>query len=350
VGDVSDLLAESVTRLFRDGTAQRTATAEFDAALWNQTQEMGLSALLVSEDQGGIGGSWEDALAVLQPAGFYAIALPIAENMLARRLLAAARLESDAGMAVAAPGEGALQIRKQGFLFSGSFRSLPWGRNAKSIVTCVVLDETTHVVVLPSDGATLHPATNLAGEPRDELRFEACAARAAPCDAPEAAQLYDFCALLRLAQVVGALDAALTLSTDYACERKQFGRAIGQFQAVQQLLALFGAEAAAVSCAVRAAFRAATFGDAFFQIAAAKLRANMAIGPATATAHQVHAAIGFTWEHGLHHLTQRLMSWRSEFGNDRYWSERLGGAIAARGADRFWSDLTARDDDAALVT
>src|SRR5216684_537162 len=78
--------------------------------------------------------------------------------------------------------------------------------------------------------------------------------------APLPAQLYDFCALLRLAQVVGALDAALTLSIDHACERKQFGRAIGQFQAVQQQLALFGAEAAAVACAVRAAFRAATCG------------------------------------------------------------------------------------------
>jgi len=179
VSDVSDLLADSVTRLFREGSAQRTATAEFDTALWNQTQEMGLWALLVSEDQGGIGGSWEDALAVLQPAGFYAIALPVAENMLACRLLAAARLESDALMAVAAPGEGALQKRRQGFRFSGSFHSLPWGRNAKSIVTCVVLDETPHVVVLPSDGATLQPATNLAGEPRDELRFDALRSRRA---------------------------------------------------------------------------------------------------------------------------------------------------------------------------
>ncbi|MGH8444546.1 MAG: acyl-CoA dehydrogenase family protein, partial [Solimonas sp.] len=123
--------------------------------------------------------------------------------------------------------------------------------------------------------------------------------------------------------------------------------AIGQFQAVQQQLALFGSEAAAVACAARAACGAAARGDAAFQIAAAKLRANQAIGFATATAHQVHAAIGFTHEYALRHATQRLWSWRTEFGNDRYWAERLGAVVAARGAEHFWSDLTARDDAAA---
>ena len=156
--------------------------------------------------------------------------------------------------------------------------------------------------------------------------------------------MLEHCALLRLPLIVGCLESALTRSIQYATERKQFGRAIGQFQAVQQQLALFGADVAAVACAARAACRAALNGDAAFQIAAAKLRANQAIGLATASAHQVHGAIGFTADHPLHHATQRLWSWRSEWGNDRFWSDRLGAMVVARGADNFWSDLTARDD------
>ena len=78
------------------------------------------------------------------------------------------------------------------------------------------------------------------------------------------------------------------------------------------------------------------------EIAAAKLRANQAIGSATAIAHQVHGAIGFTREYALRGATQRLWSWRSEFGNDRYWSDRLGRAVIERGADAFWDDLTGR--------
>ena len=110
------------------------------------------------------------------------------------------------------------------------------------------------------------------------------------------------------------MQRALEMSVNYANERVQFGRVIGKFQAVQQQLALFGEEVAASSCALRAAFDAATAGSAEFEIAAAKLRSNRAIELATATAHQVHAAIGFTWEHPLRVATQRLLSWRSEFG------------------------------------
>ncbi|HZR38417.1 MAG TPA: acyl-CoA dehydrogenase family protein [Nevskia sp.] len=355
--ELRQMLADSVTRLFRDAGGHRAPAAEFDTAHWRQVEELGLPLLLVPEAQGGVGGGWEEALAVLQPAGGHAVALPLAESMLAHRLLASAGLEPADGLAVAAPAEGTLQRSGDGLLFSGRLSGVPWGRDAASIVTSLDWDGRPQVLRLARGAATLRPGVNLAGEPRDELRFEACAAQVAPCDAPEARRLHDYGALLRLGQVIGALEGALNLSIDYARERKQFGRPIGQFQAVQQQLAQFGAEAAAVACATRSAFRAAASAaarkapheaDAGFQIAAAKLRANMAIGLATATAHQVHAAIGFTREHSLRLFTQRLMSWRSEFGNDRYWSERLGAAVAARGARHFWSDLTARDDAAAL--
>src|SRR3546814_1067112 len=60
-------------------------------------------------------------------------------------------------------------------------------------------------------------------------------------------------------------------------------------------------------------------------------------------AHQVHGAIGFTYEHALHFATRRLWSWRAEFGAESHWAELLGRAAIRRGADRLWPDLTARD-------
>ena len=64
----------------------------------------------------------------------------------------------------------------------------------------------------------------------------------------------------------------------------------------------------------------------------------------------MHGAIGFTREYDLRHFTQRLWSWRSEFGNDRHWSGLLGSAVIARGADAFWADLTHRGDAVAMLT
>ncbi len=131
------------------------------------------------------------------------------------------------------------------------------------------------------------------------------------------------------------MDAALAMSISYANERVQFGKPIGKFQALQQNLAIFAEEAAAVNCAGPAACRAMDKGDAGFEIAAAKLRANMAIGSGNMIAHQVHGAIGITREFGLQYFTRRLLSWRSEFGNDRIWADRLGAQVAAAGADDF---------------
>lgn len=348
------LLADAIERPFRElgvGGAS-AAAAGFDPDAWRQIEELGLPLLLVAEADGGVGGDWEDAFEVLHAAGRGALPLPVGEAMLAARLLSAAGLPAADGLAVIAPvvEGGTLEVDGEGAAyFSGTLPRVPWGRHAGSVVACLEHQGRVRVLRLPVAAAQCHPGENCAGEPRDALSFARVAAQAAPCAAPEAAHLHDYAALLRAAQAAGAMQAALRQSIDYARERRQFGRAIGQFQAVQQQLALFGADTAAVASAARSACRAACHGHPGFMIGAAKLRANLAIGPATATAHQVHAAIGFTHEYVLRHWTQRLWAWRSEFGNDRAWSERLGRAIAARGAEHFWADLTAADDAAALA-
>ncbi len=351
MSDLSQMLGESVQRLFGDH-ADAAAAAQregWQARLWQQTQELGLTLTLVSEDQGGISGTWEDAYAVLHPAGFHQIPLPLAENMLAARLCSRAGFALLQGITSVSPYcEGALRTDGSELLFRGQVRAVPWGRHSEAVLTALDHQGHLQLLLLPLAAARIVEGVNLAGEPRDTLHFEACRPLGiAPAQEREARQLLEHCALMRLPQIVGCLESALVRSIQYATERKQFGRAIGQFQAVQQQLALFGADVAAVACAVKAACRAASTGDALFQISAAKLRANQAIGLATASAHQVHAAIGFTGDHPLHHATQRLWSWRSEWGNDRFWSERLGTMVALRGADHFWSDLTARDDESA---
>ena len=153
-------------------------------------------------------------------------------------------------------------------------------------------------------------------------------------------------AFLRVAQSAGALDAALAMSIEHCNTRVQFGKPLAKFQAVQQALAQLAVESAAVNVAGQAAAIALDRGDAVFEIAAAKLRSNMAIGIGTAIAHQVHGAIGFTQDYGLHHLTRRLIGWRSEFGNDAYWAGMLGGMAAAEGGAGLWAAIARRSDQA----
>ncbi|HSM95114.1 MAG TPA: acyl-CoA dehydrogenase family protein [Rhizomicrobium sp.] len=147
--------------------------------------------------------------------------------------------------------------------------------------------------------------------------------------------------LARAGQIAGAISAALTLSVEYTRQRQQFGKPLAAFQAIQQQLAVLAEEAAASRAAASAAARAADRGEAKFEIASAKLRANIAAGQAASIAHQVHGAIGFTREYELQKFTRRLWAWRSEYGNDRHWADEIGRMAAARGADGFWPGLTA---------
>jgi acyl-CoA dehydrogenase len=154
-------------------------------------------------------------------------------------------------------------------------------------------------------------------------------------------------AFIRVAQSAGALDAALAMSIDHVNTRQQFGKPLAKFQAVQQVLAIFATEAAAVNVAGAAAAAALdrAGGDAeaaLFEIAAAKLRTNKAIGVAAPIAHQVHGAIGFTREYDLHKLTGPLNDWRSDHGNDAYWAGVLGGMAAKLGGVGLWAEVTRR--------
>ena len=328
------LLADSANRLFADLAAE--PKLGFEQA-WAQVAENGFPSLLVPESAGGFGGDWQDTAAVLRLAGFHALPLPIAEAVLANRLLSEGGLATPDGLALMAS-------RATGQLANSSFTGtvqVAWGRQATSIVAIV---NGTLVRLESARAATLHEATSPADEPRDTLRFDDAPAETAPCNVDP----FALGAFARTASIAGALDGALERSIAYANERVQFGKPIGKFQAVQQSLAIFAEEAATVNCAAQAAARALDRGDAAFEIAAAKLRANRAAQTGAALAHQVHGAIGFTQEYGLHRWTRRLLAWASEYGAEAHWAQKLGATVAQVGADQLWAEVTRRSDGISL--
>jgi acyl-CoA dehydrogenase len=302
------------------------------AAAWPQTAALGLPDLLVGEDAGGFGGGWSGLYAVQQIAGRFASALPIGEAAAANWICRRANLAPGIGFgSVAGTMTGSISEGR----FTGRFARVPGAAKAAWIVG---LDEAGGIVRLDTAGGTVTPFGNIAGEDRGSWRFEDAPCETGPCNL-DPALLF---ALIRLGNIAGALEAVLLLTSEHARTRVQFGKAIAQFQTTQQQLALFAGEVGAAGCAGEAACASADrlgADGAGYAIAAAKLRANLAIESATAIAHQLHGAIGFTQEHRLHRYTKRLWAWRTEGGNDRYWASRLGAAISGRGAARLWPDI-----------
>lgn len=352
MNQLRSLLADTVTRLFGDLVTKEAIEAAEKGAwpdkLWRALEEGGLTWPVVPEAAGGAGGTWADAHVVVHAAGRHTAPVPLAETVVASWLLAGAGLEVPPGPLTLAPveaGERLSLVRADGrWTLSGTATRVPWGRAARHVVVVTELDGGPGVALVAAGAAQATADRNLALEPRDTLAFTAApVVAAAPVAAgvpAETVRLYG--ALVRSAQMAGALESLLEQSVRYVSERKQFGRPLGAFQAIQQQLAVHAGHVAAAGIAAAHAFRAADRGDAAFEIAAAKVRTGEAAGVAASIAHQVHGAIGFTYEHSLHFATRRLWSWRAEFGSESAWALRLGRAAVARGGDALWPDLTAR--------
>ena len=114
------------------------------------------------------------------------------------------------------------------------------------------------------------------------------------------------------ADLVGTMRGAIDLATGYAAERRQFGRPVGSFQAVQHLLAdALVAMEGARSTALHAAWAvdALPSADALAAGALAKAWCSRAARSVCETAIQVHGGIGNTWECLAHvHLRRALLS------------------------------------------
>jgi hypothetical protein len=112
------------------------------------------------------------------------------------------------------------------------------------------------------------------------------------------------------AELVGAMDSTIQWTLDYVIQRKQFGRAIGSFQAVHHRLA----ECAVLRESARwLTLKAGGSGDPA-DAALASGFAQDAAKRVAYDAHQFHGAIGLTLEHPLHLWTYRLKALISELG------------------------------------
>ena len=172
------------------------------------------------------------------------------------------------------------------------------------------LDQTRRVADVSLDGVVV-PASDVLGRSTNAW--------------PQLEAVLDRARIALAAEQVGAAEACLHMSVEYAKVRSQFGRPIGSFQAVQHKAAdMFTAVETARSAAYYAAWcvdaapdevpEAAALAqayctDAFFQCAGENI--------------QIHGGIGFTWEHDAHLYFKRAQSSRNLLGSSSFHRARL---------------------------
>jgi acyl-CoA dehydrogenase len=346
-------IAETTRRILTDladPQAINKAGDGWKAPAWSALEQAGLTLAWVPEDLGGSGADLADGFAVLREAGRFALAVPLAETLLAGWLLARAGIPVPNGAMTCAPARDGdrVTLAANGTL-SGALRSVPFAKDAKHLALLARRDGGLAVALVEASQARIADHEGIGGDPLNAVRLEGArpvAVKDAPAGLDEQALLL-MGAAVRSMQMAGALEAILDLSVAYANERVAFERPIAKFQAVQHNLArLAGETAVAIAAATSAADTigsAKSFDEAvFLEAASAKIRVGEAATEGAAIAHQVLGAIGFTQEHTLHRFTRRLWGWRDDFGSESVWAVKLGNLVAAKGADGLWPMLAER--------
>lgn len=353
------MIAASAERLFqREADIQAILQAKdagWKERLWSGIEQAGLNIAALPEQLGGADIGLGESLGILRAAGNMALAVPLAETILAGWMLGAANLEMPTGRIAFGPAGFADQVKLAADgTISGQFARLPFARDCAHAVLLAQAPQGLSVVLLACAGMQIEPHDSVAYEAVDQValnRLHPIAVAPAPAGfTPDTALLLG--AAARSMQIAGALEKILALTIEYATQRRAFERTISKFQAVQHSIAQLAGE---VAVSISAAESAAEALESLLaekmdfsqpalrlEVMSAKIRTASAARKAVAIAHQLHGAIGVTREHVLHRLTLRALAWRDEYGNEAQWSEQLGRLVCGQGAPALWPLLATR--------
>jgi len=344
------MIVDVTSRIFEDHQTEERHVDAWDAELWNLLETTGLSgvASLDTHDDGA--GRLRECAAILRVAGRFAVSVPLAEHYLSTWLLSKFGLPVPSGPLTFAVSSG-LDVRRSGEVWrvSGTISRVPWA----GIARCIVVigrseeDEVLMTIFPPDRGVVV--GHNVAGEPRDDvvIDIKLGANRVAKLKPGTTRAIQLRSALYKVALIAGATERAFELSLNYVGERIQFGRAIGSFQVVQHQIAEMAGEVLALRTACDAAVECCITESPLrwpmlLAVASAKSQAGRSATVIARTSHQLHGAIGFTYEHSLRMSTTRLWAWRDECGSETYWANEVGSHLLGT-EDELWAALVGAD-------
>lgn len=354
--EVADELRTLASDIFTAAADRLTDTVArpLDAQVWATLEETGLARLTGPEASGGSDAGWLEAAAVLGEAASAGVPLPLLEHdLLAGWLRDAAGLPTTASLPSEATGASGADASADAPTLStaaeavatGRAVTVPWLPAAASVVVLDSSGERPQVYEIAVSDLEVEERASASGEPQAIAVLPTGVTGAVEVSAEVADGFRHRGALGRAVQMAGAAEAISQLCVEHVTTRVQFGRPIGKFQAVQQLVTDVASEAALTRTIVdRAVLTVAEHGmhDARsrFLVAAAKACAGEAAETIVRNAHQIHGAIGTTLEHSLQRRTRPIMGWRREFGSTAEWEARIEELVLDQGAD-LWELVTA---------
>lgn len=327
-----------------------TSTA-YDDALWRKMAEQGFTGIIFPEEYGGVGLGIVDLILLMEEAGrallpgpfFSTVALAgVVIDAVASPAQKKKYLEpicrGEARATVAIPEASGswdpsdAQISAANGKLTGEKLFVADAGIAGSII--IVARDGVFAVDSKAPGITIKPmqgmdltrklySVRFSGTPAEKLGDSAGLAKA-----------LDIATAALAAEMVGGMQRTLELSVEYAKTRKQFGKPIGSFQAVQHQCAdMYLETESARSAAYYAAWALEVNApDAAVAVSIAKMYASDASRTVGNRGIQIHGGMGFTWQNDLHLYYRHAKASETAFGDATYHRERIARLVIDAGA------------------
>lgn len=363
------MLAESVGRYLSDQydfeSRKKIIRSESGASdvVWRQLAEMGLMSIPFSESAGGFGGGAIDLMSAMQAVGAALVVEPVLANVLAGRLVdraggAAQKAEILPGvidgsrrLAFAHTEDGARYRLAQvaatatrsadGWVLNGLKRVVLGAPLADLLIVSArtsgkpgeAQGVSLFLVAADAKGVASTAYRTVDNQRAADLKFEGVTVRADALLGAEGGAMavideaVDFATALICAEAVGAMQFANDTTLEYLKTRKQFGVAIGSFQALQhRMVEMFVTVEQARSMSYLACSKVDTEADAAERariVSAAKIKIADACRQISQESIQLHGGMGMTEEMKVSHTFRRLTMIAQQLGDADYHLERF---------------------------
>ncbi len=368
--DEQQMLQDSVQKFIRDNYAFETrreillSDKGYSEEYWNLFAELGWLTIPFNEEDGGFGGTVVDLMVIMEEFGKGMVVEPyIVTTVLCGGLISALGTVEQKSELLPTIMEGGLQLAcalsetgsrynltnvsttatRQGdkLVINGTKIAVLNGALADRLLVVArsagkQLDKegiSIYLVDPTLPGISCQGYKNIDGHGAAEITFDNVEIDSTSSLGVEGVALaslekvMDIATIALAAEAVGALDALLQKTVEYTKTRKQFGVAIGTFQALQHRMAdMFIECQLARSIVMRAAMKLDSSVSEIEKakaVSAAKSRLGKAIFKVGQEAVQLHGGIGMTDELDVAHLFKRVTAVESLFGNTDFHTARF---------------------------
>lgn len=319
---------------FAQRRAAHESPAGHSAAAWEAYAALGLTALSLPGEHGGLPGSLADVAMAAELMGEALVLEPWRPTMIAARLLAAAGTpaqqarwlpEIAAGRARAAlahEDEGARAVRDgAGWRLSGRKAVVAGGDAADMFVVSALAQEGTALFLVPAAEAERRAYRCFDWTGAADLDLDLALPEEARLagGAAELARALDEATALACADAVGAIRAANRLTLEHARTRRQFGVLIGSFQVLQHRLvdmAIAEELAGPITAAAIAACEKADATARARAVSAAKVKVGESARYVAQQCVQIHGGMGLVQDYPASHLFARLGLFERAHGSE----------------------------------